>query len=74
MLAGSRNILRDRPAATLIGTVLGTALGLLTGYFRGIVDDTVSRLVDAVLALPLIVRRSLVVAAVEARSGWSVTS
>ena len=43
------------PAATLIGTVLGTALGLITGYFRGLVDDGVSRVVDAILALPLIV-------------------
>jgi peptide/nickel transport system permease protein len=30
-------------------------IGLVTGYFRGIVDDTISRVIDAVLALPLIV-------------------
>ena len=52
------------PAATLIGTVLGTTIGLLSGYFRGLVDDVLSRFVDAVLALPLIVTAILIVTAV----------
>jgi peptide/nickel transport system permease protein len=47
VLAGSRSILVIAPAAVLIGTVLGTALGLVTGYFRGVVDDGISRIVDA---------------------------
>jgi peptide/nickel transport system permease protein len=55
VIIGARDILTIAPLATLLGTVLGTAIGLLVGYFRGIVDDTVSRLVDAVLALPLII-------------------
>ena len=29
--------------------------GLVTGYFRGMVDDVVSRVIDAVLALPLVI-------------------
>ena len=73
VLAGSRSILVIAPAATLIGTVLGTALGLLTGYFRGFVDDGVSRLVDAVLSLPLIVTAILIVTAVGSSSRWVVT-
>jgi len=68
VLAGSRNILLIAPAATLLGTVLGTILGLITGYFRGIVDDVTSRLVDAVLALPLIVTAILIVTAVGSSS------
>jgi peptide/nickel transport system permease protein len=55
VIVGSRDILTIAPLATLLGTVLGTAIGLIVGYFRGLVDDTVSRLVDAVLALPLII-------------------
>lgn len=55
VIVGSRDILTIAPLATLLGIVLGTAIGLLVGYFRGLVDDTVSRLVDAVLALPLII-------------------
>jgi peptide/nickel transport system permease protein len=55
VLAGARDILTIAPAATLLGIAGGTVIGLVTGYFRGFVDDAVSRLVDAVLALPLIV-------------------
>lgn len=55
VLAGARDILLIVPAATLLGIAGGTAVGLITGYFRGRVDDVISRIVDAVLALPLIV-------------------
>ena len=71
--AGSRDILLVAPLATLLATVLGTALGLVTGYFRGIVDDTLSRVIDAVLAIPLIVLAVTVVASLGSRSVWSVT-
>jgi peptide/nickel transport system permease protein len=55
VIAGARDILLIVPAATLLGIVGGTIVGLVTGYFRGFVDDAISRVVDAVLALPLIV-------------------
>jgi peptide/nickel transport system permease protein len=55
VIAGARDILIVAPLATLLGTVLGTALGLLTGYFRGVVDDVLMRLVDAFLALPVVI-------------------
>ncbi|HVJ44355.1 MAG TPA: ABC transporter permease [Dongiaceae bacterium] len=55
VIVGARDILTVAPLATLLGTLLGTALGLITGYFRGIVDDSISRLIDAVLALPLVI-------------------
>ncbi len=72
VLAGSRSVLLIAPAATLIGTVLGTILGLITGYFRGVVDDVTGRVVDAVLALPLIVTAILIVTAVGSSSRWVV--
>ena len=34
---------------------MGTALGLVTGYFRGAVDDILSRIIDAFLALPVVI-------------------
>jgi peptide/nickel transport system permease protein len=55
VIAGSRTILIIAPLATLLGTVAGTALGLLMGYLGGIVDILVSRVVEAVLALPLLI-------------------
>src|SRR5262249_34390186 len=55
VIVGARDILTIAPLATILGTLVGTALGLVTGYFRGIVDDVVSRLIEAVLALPLVI-------------------
>ena len=51
--------------------MLGTTIGLVTGYFRGLVDDVISRVVDAVLAIPLIVTAILVVTA-SAPSRWVI--
>lgn len=72
VLAGSRDILLIAPAAALLATIIGTALGLITGYLRGIADDTISRLIDAVLAIPLIFFALTVVAALGSRSTYSV--
>jgi peptide/nickel transport system permease protein len=55
VIVGARDILTISPVATLLGTVVGTALGLVTGYFRGFVDDALSRVIEAVLALPLVI-------------------
>jgi peptide/nickel transport system permease protein len=63
VIVGSRDILTIAPLATLLGTVLGTALGLVMGYYRGAVDDVLGRIVEAFLALPLIVTGVLAIAA-----------
>ncbi len=55
VLAGATDTMKVAPLATLLGIVGGTTVGLVTGYFRGWVDDTISRVIDALLALPLIV-------------------
>jgi peptide/nickel transport system permease protein len=55
VIVGARDILTVAPLATLLGTLLGTALGLMAGYFRGVIDDVLSRIIDAVNALPLII-------------------
>ncbi len=55
VIVGASETLKIAPLATLLGIVLGTTIGLITGYFRGIVDESISRVIDAFLALPLIV-------------------
>lgn len=55
VIAGSRDILTVAPLATLIATLAGTVLGLATGYFRGLFDDLVSRLFEAIIAVPGII-------------------
>ena len=42
------------PLAALLGVTAGTFLGLIMGYYRGRTDDILSRLVEAFLALPVI--------------------
>ncbi len=63
VIVGARPILSVAPLATLIATVAGTAIGLLTGYAGGWVDAVVSRLIEVLLALPLIVVALLVLVA-----------
>jgi peptide/nickel transport system permease protein len=53
VITGAREVLIVAPLATIMATVLGTALGLVTGYFRGGVDDVLSRMIEALLALPV---------------------
>lgn len=66
VIVGARDILVTAPLATLLGTVMGTILGLVMGYFRGAVDDVVGRVVEAFLALPLVVTGILGVVALGA--------
>lgn len=64
VIVGARDILTVAPLATLLGTVLGTALGLFVGYYRGAVDDLVSRVIEALQALPLVIVALMALAAV----------
>jgi peptide/nickel transport system permease protein len=63
VIVGSRYILLVCPLATLLGTVLGTILGLLMGYRGGIIDAVVGRIIEAVLALPVVIVAFLFVVA-----------
>jgi peptide/nickel transport system permease protein len=63
VIVGARDILLISPAATLLGTALGTALGLAMGYLGGVVDTLISRVVEAVLALPVVIVAFLFVVA-----------
>ncbi len=64
VIIGARDILIVAPLATLLGTVLGTALGLCVGYLRGGLDDVVSRVIEALQALPLVIVALMALAAV----------
>jgi peptide/nickel transport system permease protein len=64
VIVGARDILIVAPLATLLGTLLGTALGLVQGFFRGWTDNIVGRIVDAVLALPVVILAILFIAAI----------
>jgi peptide/nickel transport system permease protein len=62
VIAGAAPVLTIAPLATLLGLFGGITLGLVTGYYRGWIDDVFSRIVDALLAFPLIIMAVLVLA------------
>ncbi len=55
VIVGSRDIITVALLATILGTVAGTGLGLVMGYFRGLVDEVISRIVEAFFALPIVI-------------------
>ncbi|MFI4895010.1 MAG: ABC transporter permease [Steroidobacterales bacterium] len=64
VIIGARDILIVAPLATVLGSVMGTALGLVIGYARGVLDDIVSRVIEALQALPLVIVALMALAAV----------
>lgn len=72
VIVGARDIFGIAPLATLVGTLAGTALGLVLGYVGGWFDKLAGRLIDAVLALPLVVVALAALAALGASSATVV--
>jgi peptide/nickel transport system permease protein len=51
---GARTTLTTALVAVAISSLIGVPLGLISGYFGGVVDLIISRVVDVVLAFPVI--------------------
>jgi peptide/nickel transport system permease protein len=63
--AGVADVLSVAPLATLLGLAGGTGVGLMIGYFAGTrIEEAIGRLIDAVLALPVLVLAIVVIAGV----------
>jgi peptide/nickel transport system permease protein len=71
VIVGARDILLVAPLATALGVTLGVMLGLVTGYFRGATDEVIGRVIDALLALPLVIVALLALTAI-GTSAWAV--
>ena len=70
VLYGARTSLTVALVATGIALIIGVALGLIAGFYRGKVDTFVSRLIDIVLSLPiLLLALGLVAACSLSRTG-----
>src|SRR5438552_3850579 len=54
-LYGARTSLTVAFVSTGLSVVIGIALGLMAGYYGGWVDTLISRLIDIVLSLPLLI-------------------
>src|SRR5579862_214258 len=69
VITGSRDILIITPLATVLGTILGTILGLAMGYFGGVFDLIAGRIVEAFLALPIVIIAFLFIVALGPSTG-----
>lgn len=59
-MAGARTVLVIAPAATLLALLWGGIIGLVAGFYRGFTDEIIMRLVDVLLALPVIITSILI--------------
>jgi peptide/nickel transport system permease protein len=62
VLAGASSVLTVAPAAALLAVAAGIAVGLVAGYLGGATEELLMRVIDALLAFPLIVGAVLALA------------
>ncbi len=55
VLVGARDVIGLPAITTLLAVIFGSCLGLFVGYYGGWIDDLISRLLDALLAIPALV-------------------
>jgi peptide/nickel transport system permease protein len=54
VMVGARDVIKVAPLAALMGVLFGVIIGMLMGYFGGSLDNVLSRIVEAFLALPVV--------------------
>ncbi len=72
---GARLMLALPVAGIALGTLVGSCVGLVTGYYRGVVDDIVMRLMDIMMAFPMLMLYLLVIFAIGASAAnvvWAI--
>ena len=63
---GSQTVLIYAPLATLSAYTVGILMGLAAGYYRGWVDDLLSRIADIILSFPVLVLYIIIIATIGA--------
>ncbi len=71
VMAGAREVLKIAPLAAILGVLFGVILGLLMGYLGRWIDNVLSRIVEAFLALPVVLIALLAITTL-GRSNWVV--
>ena len=59
-MAGARTVLIIAPLATILALLWGGIIGLIAGFWRGLTDEIIMRLIDVLLALPIIITSILI--------------
>ena len=63
LIYGARTILVLAPLSVLCALAVGTTLGLVGGYFGGWIDEIVMRILDAIMAFPVILLYLIIIVA-----------
>ena len=63
LIYGARTILVLAPLSVLCALAVGTTLGLIGGYFGGWIDEIVMRVLDAIMAFPVILLYLIIIVA-----------
>ena len=61
VIYGARKILTIAPISTAVAIVVGTFLGLIMGYYKGWVDEILSRVIEAILSIPIILMAIVII-------------
>jgi peptide/nickel transport system permease protein len=54
VMVGARDVIKVAPLAALLGVLFGVIVGMVMGYFGRWLDNVLSRIVEAFLALPVL--------------------
>jgi peptide/nickel transport system permease protein len=61
VMAGARDILVVSFIAASVATIVGSMLGLIMGYVRGVADEAIGRVIEALLSIPVILIGLLII-------------
>jgi peptide/nickel transport system permease protein len=61
VMAGARDVLIAAPIAAAVSVALGSLIGVVMGYYRGLTDEVISRFIEALLSIPVVLIALLII-------------
>jgi peptide/nickel transport system permease protein len=61
VMAGARDVLIAAPIAAAVSVALGSLIGIVMGYYRGLIDEVISRFIEAMLSIPVVLIALLII-------------
>jgi peptide/nickel transport system permease protein len=61
VMAGARDVLIAAPIAAAVSVALGSLIGIVMGYYRGLLDEVISRFIEALLSIPVVLIALLII-------------
>ena len=61
VMAGARDVLIVAFLAASIAVIVGSLLGLIMGYVKGVADEAIGRVIEAILAIPVVLIGLLII-------------